>query len=151
MQVTKTILLADDDDDLLASLSHRCSHLGLKVIIARTGFEALTAIRCRLPDMACLDVNMPFGDGLSLCQMLLTDQDSMHLPIIILTGRKDATVVRRCHELKAYYVLKGANVWAEIEPLLRQVLTSLTRVSAYATVGDTALTSRVEPLQPESD
>jgi len=118
----KSILIADDDEDIVASLSRRCTNMGLKVATALTAFDALMSIRTSLPDVVCLDVNMPAGDGLSICQMLMSDQDSLNLPVIILTGKKDAATVRRCHELKAHYVVKGGDVWGELEPLLREIL-----------------------------
>ena len=151
MQSPKTILLADDDEDLLAALSLHCRGLGLKVVVARTAFEALMLIRTSLPDVACLDVSMPAGDGLSLCQMLLTDQDSLHLPVIILTGRKDPAVVRRCHELKAFYVAKGADVWADVEPLLREILILPDLHAVHAAVDRAAELSEFASCQPESD
>jgi CheY-like chemotaxis protein len=119
----KSILIADDDEDIVASLSKRCTHMGLKVATALTAFDALMSIRTSLPDVVCLDVNMPAGDGLSICQMLMSDQDSLNLPVIILTGKKDAATLRRCQELKARYVAKGGDVWGELEPLLREILT----------------------------
>jgi CheY-like chemotaxis protein len=118
----KTILIADDDEDLVASLSRRCAHMGLKVATALTAFDALMVIRTTLPDVVCLDIGMPAGDGLSIAQMLMTDQDSQNLPVIILTGKKDDVTVRRCHELKAHYVAKGGDVWGQLEPLLREIL-----------------------------
>jgi len=122
MHTTKTILLADDDDDMIKLLSQRCRQLGLRVVIAQTAFDALMAIRTCLPDVACLDVDMPAGDGLSVCQMLMTDQESLNLPVIILTGKKDAQTLHRCRELNAYYVAKGANIWKDVEQLLRDIL-----------------------------
>jgi len=118
----KTILIADDDEDIVTSLSKRCKHMGLKVTSAQTAYDALMSIRTTLPDVVCLDINMPAGDGLSICQMLMSDQDSLNLPVIILTGNKDVVTLRRIRELNAPYVPKGGDVWGELEPLLRSIL-----------------------------
>ena len=84
--------------------------------------EALNQIQMTLPDLICLDVNMPAGNGLSVAEMIQTDPTSSHVPIIILTGRDDPRTIRRCHDLCVYYVIKGGDVWSRIEPLLIELL-----------------------------
>lgn len=118
----KTVLIADDDPQLVRALAIRVKNLGLEVL---TAFDALTALNEAnetVPDLIILDVNMPAGNGLSVCEMLATDPGSSLIPVIILTGRRDKETVRRCHDLLAYYVLKTPNVWAEVEPILHEVL-----------------------------
>jgi hypothetical protein len=54
--------------------------------------------------------------------MLASEPAWEKIPVIILTGRTDADTIIRCHQLCAYYVLKGGDVWSRIEPLLRELL-----------------------------
>ena len=70
----------------------------------------------------CLDVNLPGGNGLSLCEMLCTDDRMADIPKIILTGRSDPDTIRRCHSMCAYYVEKSSDVWERMGPLLIEVL-----------------------------
>jgi CheY-like chemotaxis protein len=119
---TKTILIADDDVDLLAVLAARSRRLGLEVRTARDAVETLNRVQQAPPDVVCLDVNMPCGNGLSVCEMLATDPRFRSLPVIVMTGRSDEGTVRRCHDLCAYYVLKSSDVWKRVEPLLRELL-----------------------------
>ncbi len=117
---TPTVLIADDDRDLVEALAVRCHGLGLGVYTAYDAFTALSIVRAQRPDLACLDVEMPAGNGLSVCEMLATDKECASMPVIILTGKCDSDTIRRCHSLCVYYVEKCANVWPRIEPLLRE-------------------------------
>lgn len=114
----KTVLIADDDHDLLAAMALRCRALGLKVRTADNSLDLLNEINDNPPDLACIDVEMPFGTGLSACEMFTTVPDLSHVPVIIMTGRSDPETIRRCHSLSAFYVLKCANLWPRLEPLI---------------------------------
>jgi DNA-binding response OmpR family regulator len=118
----KTILIADDDHDLVNVLAVRCRRLGLKVLCAYDAFSALSLIKSNTPDMVCLDVEMPAGNGLGVCEMLASDETCRSIPIAILTGRRDPETIIRCHSLCAYYVEKCPDVWSRIEPLVKELL-----------------------------
>jgi DNA-binding response OmpR family regulator len=114
------VLIADDDRDLVEALAVRCRRLGLGVYTAYDAFAALSLVRTRRPALACLDVEMPAGNGLSVCEMLASDKECASMPIIILTGKSDPDTIRRCHSMCVYYVEKCENVWPRIEPILRE-------------------------------
>ncbi len=118
----KTILIADDQRELVRAIQLRCRHLGLETLVAHDAMTALTLINEHRPDLVCLDVNMPAGNGLSVCEMLAGDEQLASIPVIILTGRADDETIRRCHSMCAYYVLKSSDVWQRIEPLLHELL-----------------------------
>jgi DNA-binding response OmpR family regulator len=117
-----TVLIADDDKDLVDILSRYCRRRGLQVITAHDSLTAMNQANRCLPDVICLDVEMPNGNGLSLCEMLSSHEQLATVPVIILTGRTDPDTVRRCHSLCAFYVLKAPDVWQRIEPLLDELL-----------------------------
>ena len=118
----QTVLIADDDPALVEHLGWRCRRLGLRVLTAHDALSTLTTVRDAHPDMVCLDVNMPGGNGLSVCEMLASEPAWTSIPVIILTGREDEQTVIRCHQLCAYYIPKCPNVWARVEPLLCELL-----------------------------
>ena len=118
----KLILIADDDRDLVNILSARCRHIGLSVSVAYDARAAFTAISQQRPDLVCLDVNMPSGSGLALCEMLANDEDMSAIPVIMLTGSSEEETIRRCHSMCAYYVQKSHDVWHRVEPILRELL-----------------------------
>jgi DNA-binding response OmpR family regulator len=116
------ILIADDDRNLVDALAVRCRMLGLVVRTAHDSRTALNIIFEERPDVACLDVNMPCGNGLCVCEMLASDPRFVSLPVIVLTGNTDQDTVRRCHNLCAYYVPKCVDIWSRIGPLLQELL-----------------------------
>jgi two-component system alkaline phosphatase synthesis response regulator PhoP len=119
---TKTILIADDDRDLVEALALRCRTMELRVVVAYDGITAINRIHEEKPDLVCLDVCMPSGSGLGVCEMLVSDERFHSIPMIILTGKTDHEIVRRCHDLCVYYVLKSHDVWERVEPLISELL-----------------------------
>ncbi|MEZ6110422.1 MAG: response regulator [Pirellulaceae bacterium] len=117
----KRVLLADDDRELAAALELRCRCLGLNVMVAHDAMTALQLAHGNKLDLMVVDVEMPAGNGLSVCEMLYSDA-KYKFPVVVLTGKTDDTVIRRCHEMCAYYVLKGANVWDRVGPLIHELL-----------------------------
>ena len=69
----KTILLIDDDDDFLRALTQRCESIGLEVEQTRNLLTATLKTAKHVPDIICVDVQMPTGNGLSYCEALATD------------------------------------------------------------------------------
>lgn len=122
MTKPKRILIADDDRALVEVLDIRCRELGLETIPAYDAVSALMLARQHHPDVICLDVNMPMGDGLSVREMLLGDETLASIPVVVLTGRTDKETVIRCHATCAYYVLKSTDVWPRLHSALSQIL-----------------------------
>ena len=103
-------------------LSQRCASLGCSVIGVNNAFDAIDEIRRLRPDLVCLDVSMPSGDGLGVCEMMAGDERLRKIPVIIVTGRSDESTIRRCHDMLVYYVEKSADTWERVEPLVRELL-----------------------------
>jgi DNA-binding response OmpR family regulator len=118
----KAVLIADDDRELVNVIAMRCRRNGLKVICAHDAFTALSLAKSETPDMVCLDVEMPAGNGLSVCEMLASDEQCRSIPVAIMTGRTDPDTIIRCHNMCAYYIEKCPNVWSRLEPLLTELL-----------------------------
>lgn len=115
---TDRILVADDDKALVAVLSTRLRHLGFEVFEAYDAMSALNlAHRCS-PDLLCIDINMPTGSGLAVCEMLRSDFESSLTPMIVLSGEKGPDIEKRCRDLSAYYVAKGGDSWEQIETIV---------------------------------
>lgn len=86
MNTRKTILVADDDEHILAALSRRLEANGYRV---HTAADGLAAIRCVLrekPDVIILDICMPLGIGLSVAERIR--ERNLAIPIIFLTALK---------------------------------------------------------------
>jgi CheY-like chemotaxis protein len=118
----KKLLIVDDDRQLAVALGVRCRALGLDVRAVHDAISALNAVLASPPDAIFLDVNLPLGNGLSVCEMLSSDERLGSIPVIVMTGNSDRETVRRCHRMCAYYVLKCPDVWQRLEPLLNELL-----------------------------
>ena len=118
----KTILIVDDDDDLCQALALRCRRLGMEAVVANDGLSALQMVERLGPDLICLDVDMPGGNGLAVCEMLSGMRPIASAPIAILTGRKDIQTIDRCRQLGANYIHKNGNAWNELESFISDKL-----------------------------
>ena len=83
----KTILLVDDEPDLLDSLSVRLRASGYNVLLATDGLEALKKARSENPDLILLDLMLPKMDGYKVARLLKFDGRYSHIPILILSAR----------------------------------------------------------------
>jgi CheY-like chemotaxis protein len=118
----KTILVADDDPVVLRALSQRLKHLGYQVHCTVDASQALLDVPKVRPDLAILDLAMPGGNGLIVCEMLGCDREYADIPIIVHSVFNDESVKRRTRQLKAHYVEKSPRSWTEIERLVETLL-----------------------------
>lgn len=82
-----TILVVDDNKDLVEFLELLLTHHRLQVLKAYGGQECLDLLRQESVDLVILDVMMPRKDGLTVCRELKRDLPA--LPVILLTARDD--------------------------------------------------------------
>jgi two-component system response regulator MprA len=80
-----SVLIADDDQNLLKMLSRTLTYEGLDVITAANGHNALELTYTRHPDVVVLDWMMPGQDGLRVLEMLR--EDHSETPVLMLTAR----------------------------------------------------------------
>lgn len=80
------VLVADDDDDIRALVTHRLERAGYHVLAARDGQEALELAAANELALAVLDVGMPKADGLEVTERLRADERTRELPVILLTA-----------------------------------------------------------------
>ena len=82
----KKILLVDDEEDIIETLTKRLRSRGYDVSAAANGREALESIRRDRPDLIILDMMMPVMDGRQLSQVLRQNSSTGSIPIIYLTA-----------------------------------------------------------------
>ena len=81
------LLVADDDEDILALVQLRLSRSGYEVIVARDGEEALRLTEERHPDLAVLDWMMPKASGLEVLRAIRANTEIADIPVVLLTAR----------------------------------------------------------------
>ncbi len=119
---SERILIVDDDRDLVQLLAARCREMGFTVDTACNPLTAVMNMTHHPPDLVCLDVNMPTGNGLDLCEYLVRETGAAHVPVIILTGRSDLETIRRSMKLQASYVRKTTDIWQRLRPAIQRLL-----------------------------
>lgn len=83
------ILVAEDEKHLRDILGIQLTQAGFEVVAARDGQEALEQVSASPPDLILLDVMMPRVDGYEVCRRLRASFATRHIPIIMLTAKKE--------------------------------------------------------------
>jgi DNA-binding response OmpR family regulator len=105
--MTHTVLIADDEPNIVISLEFLMKREGHRVIVARDGVQALEAIRRDRPDLVLLDVMMPGKTGFEVCQAVRADDTLAAVKIVLLTAKGRDTDVAKGTALGAdAYVTK---------------------------------------------
>ncbi|MDX1587088.1 MAG: response regulator transcription factor, partial [Balneolaceae bacterium] len=89
MPQQKTILVVDDEQDLLDLIEYNLKKEGFHVLKAEDGKEGIKMARKHMPDLILLDIMMPKMDGLEAVEVIRNDEELKRIPIIFLTARGD--------------------------------------------------------------
>jgi len=85
--MSKTILIADDEPNIVISLEFLLAQGGYRVLVARDGPEALDAMAREVPDLVLLDVMLPHLSGYDVCQRIRQNPDWAKVRVVMLTAR----------------------------------------------------------------
>ena len=124
-QRAPTIMIAEDDDAIRDLLVTRLRIAGYHTQHERDGFNALEAIR-RTPHPAAvlLDVNMPRMDGFEVLRRMRADPAIVHVPVLVLTARRQPDDIKTAIRLGATdYLSKPFNdeqLLARVARLMRR-------------------------------
>lgn len=85
--MAKTILLVDDEPNIVLSLEFLMKRAGYEVRVASDGDAAINSIKTSPPDLILLDINMAKRDGFEVCQMIRTNPAWHDIRVIMLTAK----------------------------------------------------------------
>ena len=85
----QTILLVDDDPDILQMISYNVEKEGYTIYSAADGEEGIALAKKVKPDLVLLDVMMPKMDGIEVCQIIRENKDIEQPVIAFLTSRSE--------------------------------------------------------------
>ena len=85
--MSATILIADDEPNILISLEFLLKRAGYQVSLARDGQQALAAIQRDRPQLVLLDVMMPIKTGFEVCQAVRADDSLNTVRILMLSAK----------------------------------------------------------------
>ena len=106
----KKILIIDDLPENVFILQDRLVQEGYEVITSHDGNEGIQKAYSTLPDLILLDVMMPDISGFEVCKILVNDDKTKHIPIILVTAKAGAEDTREGLEAGAFdYIKKPFN------------------------------------------
>ncbi len=83
------ILVIEDDRDIAELVEYNLAREGFQVTRAYTGEEGLQRAKTIGPDLILLDLMLPGLDGLDVCRSLKRDDETDHIPVIMLTAKSE--------------------------------------------------------------
>jgi DNA-binding response OmpR family regulator len=143
----RRIVVADDDPAVVWFMAGLLKAVGVEVIEAHDGQQALELAFTRFPDAVISDVLMPKLDGFSLCHEIKRDVAVRDVPVILLSWKED--LLQRLRELGADadgYLRKEAAASAVVERV-REVLHARARIEARMRAGG-EVRGRLDGLTP---
>mgnify|MGYP001611938525 FL=1 len=85
--MNRSVLVVDDEANIVLSLEFLLKRAGYDVRVARNGEEAVKAVAERPPDLIILDVMMPALDGYHVCETIRADPKLRAVRILMLTAK----------------------------------------------------------------
>jgi two-component system phosphate regulon response regulator PhoB len=83
------ILVVEDEPDILEMVRYNLDQAGLDVETAEDAEQGIQSVQEALPDLIILDLMLPGINGLDMCRQLKQDARTRHIPILMLTARKE--------------------------------------------------------------
>jgi DNA-binding response OmpR family regulator len=120
--MTKSVLVVEDEPNIILSLEFLVKEAGYAVRVARDGEEALKAVAAEPPSVILLDVMIPKRDGYDVCQTIRANPAWKDVRIIMLTARGRAAEREKGLALGADdYITKPFST-RELAQRLKQIL-----------------------------
>ena len=120
--MTRSILIADDEPNILISLEYLMKREGYTVSVARDGEEAIAAILRDRPALVLLDVMMPKKSGFEVCQEVRANDAVKDTLILMLTAKgRDTDIAKGLGSGADAYITKPFST-KELVQKVRQML-----------------------------
>lgn len=85
----QTVLVVEDEEDILELVAYNLEQSGLRVLKARDGEEAVAVVLRERPDLVVLDIMLPKMDGKEVCRRIRQNEQTRTTPVIMLTALAD--------------------------------------------------------------
>jgi CheY-like chemotaxis protein len=116
------ILLAEDSEANIFTLSSYLTAKGYRLITARNGREAVSMARSHCPDLVLMDIQMPVVDGLEATREIRRDPDLRQLPVVALTALAMTSDREKCLQAGADEYLTKPIKLKQLSHLLLKLL-----------------------------
>jgi DNA-binding response OmpR family regulator len=106
-----TILVVDDDRDIVETLQKRLVQEGYRVVTAFDGDEALAQFDTHNPDLLLLDLMMPARNGFEVLKEVRQRSRDRWRPVIIVSASADLESIKKSYDMDAdHYLTKPCNL-----------------------------------------
>lgn len=122
MPLHNKILIADDDAEMLETLSSMLEGEGYTVIKAENGQEAVEMARKELPALVMLDIHMPVMDGLKACKAIKEDQVTKGAQVLMLTVEGSINEIQQAITYGAKTYITKPSSKAEILKVVKSLI-----------------------------
>lgn len=122
MPLHNKILIADDDNEMLETLSSMLEAEGYQVIRAENGQEAVELARKELPALVMLDIHMPVMDGLRACKAIKEDKVSKGCQVVMLTVEGSINEIQQAISYGAKTYITKPSSKAEILKVVKSII-----------------------------
>ncbi len=109
MSPNKTVLLVEDERNLLKMYNRKFTLEGFRVLQAENGKQALEIVKTEKPAVILLDIIMPELDGFQVLERLESNPETKDIPVILLPNLNQETDIARGMNLGAKDFLVKAN------------------------------------------
>jgi len=110
--MSKTILIVDDEPDILITISQMLKIKGYKVIEANDGKECLQILNKSnsIPDLILLDIMMPEISGWDVAAKIKENPEWKNIPIVFLTAKGDTMSIGMGEMTSEDYIVKPFDI-----------------------------------------
>lgn len=92
----KSIFVIEDNEDIGFILDYFLREEGFRVRLFASAEDFTNAFQDEVPDIFLLDVMLPDGDGISLCNLIKHDSRSAEVPVLMMSAHSDEQSTRGC-------------------------------------------------------
>ncbi len=121
--MSKTILVVDDEPDILMSVSQTLEIFGYNIVKANNGQECIEKL-CEMknnPDLVLLDIMMPEISGWDIAAKIKDNPDWKKIPIVFLTAKGDTMSIGMGNLTAVDYIVKPFDI-KDLKQRLEKIL-----------------------------
>ena len=116
----KTILVVEDEQNLLEAIKRRLKKESVNVLTAKTGEEALTALEKEKPDLVWLDILLPGINGIEVLRNIRNNPSLKNLKVVVVSISCGDDKIKEARALNAMdYIVKSEST---LKSIIKRVL-----------------------------
>lgn len=120
--MSRRMLLVHDEPELSHALKETLEPLGIEVDVAIDPGDAVERLLARVPDLVCVNLDLPRDSGYELCELIRGDESLDRLPIVVMSDRSSPEDV-------AYAEEAGADVFIRLGSPSRSLSTLVSKLA----------------------